>query len=137
MARFVINAEDDRINVPLLDPLFKDVAKCETMLEKDDSQFARRCFVRASFAFIEAHIHWLRQETLAILLANTPRGEGISVHKIALLADESPKVDERGVLTIDPARLRFSGLVAFVCRTLAEVLALDPVTISPTTAGGN
>jgi hypothetical protein len=125
MVKFVVQ-EGESLSVLLLDPLFRDIARCDELMEKEDSQFIRRCYVRAVFAFLEADLQWLREEALRTLLNLAVFGRTIPVEKVLVLMDQVPKIDNTGKLSLDPARYSFTSYLAFVLRTFAEIHGHDP-----------
>ena len=60
MKRSRFAGDGDEIIVPLDCLCLIDVVKCEELLEKSDTQFARRALVRAAFAFNEGLIYWFK-----------------------------------------------------------------------------
>ena len=114
--------EAEKLNQPLLCPLYEDLVECEELLARRDTPFLRRTFVRASFAFIEGYIYWLKEEVLKWL--SNPKLDGhyinINMTAIALLQDTSFYPDKQGKMKEEPTRIPFLNLCAFVLRTAAE-----------------
>ena len=77
---------DESINEPLLRPLFDDLVECEELLEKSDTQFARRIFVRSAFAFIEGVLYWLKENVSHWLLNNGRKILNINISKLLILS---------------------------------------------------
>lgn len=130
MVKFVKTpGDDDKINIPLVDPLYKDMIECETLLDSTGSQFARRCYFRSAFALMEGYIFWIRNMALQTLVNRIGHHDEIPMHKIVLLMDEVARPDATGVISKDSARIPFTNDTAFVLRTYSEALGVDPTTL--------
>ena len=123
-SRFV--RSDTEVTEPLLRPLFNDLLDCEDLLDKGDTQFARRTFVRASFAFIEANLHWLREQISNRLAIASLSERKTDVAKLSLLFEIAPKPDRQGRMICQTVRLPFLNSCAFILRTGAEQAGVDP-----------
>jgi hypothetical protein len=106
--------------------LFDDLVECEEQLEKSDSQFFRRAFVRAAFAFNEGCLYWLKENVVKQSLGKRLRTQNIDVTKLLLLADETYRPNRQGKLESEPNRIPFANYCAFVFRTMAECLGYNP-----------
>jgi hypothetical protein len=125
MKRSRFAGDGDEIIVPLLAPLFNDVVKCEELLEKSDTQFARRTLVRAAFAFNEELIYWFKASVQQGLLADVTNG-GLNIEKYLLLGDRKAKLSSTGKIELEDNRISFLTQCAFVLRTAAEQRKVDP-----------
>jgi hypothetical protein len=125
MKRSKFVGSGDEILVPLLAPLFNDVVKCEELLERSDTQFARRTLVRAAFAFNEGLIYWFKSLVQQGMLADLTN-EGLNIQKYILLDDQLPKIGPQGKIEYQESRIPFLTQCAFVLRTAAEQRKLDP-----------
>jgi hypothetical protein len=115
------------LNDPLLRPLFNDVNECDDVLEKSDTQFARRSLIRAAFAYHEGCIYWLKQHVKNWLIKMGMKNNNIEIVKLLLLDDSSFKPDQNGKIVEEPLRISFRNDCAFVLRTAAECGGHDPV----------
>jgi len=125
MVRFDTSPNQEQIEEPRLRPLYNDMVECERLLESEDSQFARRTFCRAAFAFIEGQVHWLRGIAMHLVAGQGIRAGTIELSLISALIDETPRVERNGKLKMEQSRTPFTNTVALVFRTLAEKLGLD------------
>lgn len=114
------------VSIPLLGPLFDDVVECEELLERSDTQFARRALVRAAFAFNEGYVYWLKGKVTQWLLGKSCVTGNIEIAKILLLSDDSYRPNRQGRIESEPNRIPFLNFCAFVLRTAAECWDFDP-----------
>jgi len=117
--------DDTNVGIPLLNPLFSDLVECEELLVKSDSQFARRTFVRASFAFHEAFIYWLKDLVFKRLAMNALQCGSIEITKLMLLQDDSYRPNKQGKIELEPNRIPLLNLCALVLRTAAECAGIS------------
>jgi hypothetical protein len=122
--RFVRSEKE--VENPLLRPLFNDMIECEEMFDRADTPFVRRSFVRSSFAFIEAHLYWLKDQVIAWLLSAGWEANRIEVSKLMVLFDSAYRPNKQGIMEAEAKRTPFLNLCAFVLRTGAECWGLDP-----------
>jgi len=114
------------IGNPLLDPLYRDMVECERLLENSDCQFARRTFVRASFAFLEGQLHWFRNFVFEIAVRDSVASGSLNVSKLAALLDIAYRPNHTGVAQPEQTRVPFLNFCALVMRTAAEHSGVDP-----------
>jgi hypothetical protein len=119
---------DEELAHPLLRPLYDDLIKCEELLSTEDTQFARRAFVRSSFAFIEGYIYWLKREVFKWLTNPDLKNDfvNINITAITLLQDTIFYPSKQGKIKQEPNRLPFLNFCAFVLRTAAEHWGMNP-----------
>jgi hypothetical protein len=129
MKRFRFLKSNEEVHDPLLRPLFDDIAEYEQLLDRSDTQFARRAFVRAAFAFNEGYLYWLKGALLNQVFGTAQRTGNIDVTKIALLSDKTYKVDANGRIKAEQNRMPFLNYCAFILRTAAECWGVDPEAI--------
>ncbi len=116
------------IGHPLLDPLFDDAARCEELLQADDTQFARRTLVRATFAWNEGFLYWMKEHTFRWLISHSEQTMTCDLSKVVLLQDERPKMAPNGTVEFEPSHERFKNYCAFILRTAAECWGVDATT---------
>lgn len=116
---------DEEITEPLLSPLFNDLVDCGNLLDREDTPFARRTYVRCSFAFIEGHIYWLKDTVRCWLVAHASSPRDVDVNRLAMLQDNLSKPGRTGKLESEPLRLPFLHNCAYVIRTAAECVGVD------------
>ena len=117
---------NEQIQEPLLRPLFNDLVECEELLKNLDSEFARRTYIRSSFAFIDSTIFWFRGARLTGLLKESLPVTVDKARAIALLSEELGRVEPTGKIGLEPNRIPFKNYAAFVLRQAAEYAGLDP-----------
>jgi hypothetical protein len=115
-----------QLDIPLMAPLFEDLVECEELLNRADTQFARRTFVRAAFAFTEAFSFWFRQTVEELLIAGCSKSKPLEVTKLELLSEVIRAPDGNGKLEPTKNRIPFRNSLAFVIRTAAECKGADP-----------
>jgi hypothetical protein len=120
---------NERLNIPLLAPLFDDLVECEELIDRGDTQFSRRTYVRASFAFTEAFVFWLRGIVAQKLSASVGSLDSIMAAKIILLSEQSHFPDRNGKLESRENRVPWQNSVAFAIRTMAECIGADAESI--------
>jgi hypothetical protein len=125
MKRSTFVRGDEKILIPLLGPLFEDVVECEELLEKSDTQFARRAFVRAAFAFNEGLIYWFKGIVQELMFANAGT-KGLNIDALFFLDDRKPRLNQRGKIEHDDNRVSFMAQCALVLRMAAEQRNIDP-----------
>jgi len=129
MKRSKFTRTDGAVAIPLLRPLFDDLVECEELLDRSDTQFARRSFVRSAFAFNEGYVYWLKGVVTKWLLAKGWRTNNIEMTKLLLLSDETYRPNRQGIIESDPNRLPFLNHCAFVIRTAAECRNCNPTSL--------
>ena len=123
---FGFQRSEEEITEPLLRPLFNDLLDCEDLLAKADTQFARRTFFRASFAFIEAQLYWFRTLIAQRIAHDNLLERRADVTTLALLFDAYGRPDKRGRVRLESNRVPFLNRCAFVLRTAAVHAGIDP-----------
>jgi len=124
MVRFDSSPDQEPIKEPLLRPTHQDVVECERLLEENETQFARRTFCRASFAFIETVVHWLKTLARNTVIAKGMEANSLNVSLISALLDQTARVERTGRIRLEPNMIPFLNHVALVFRTMAEVTGL-------------
>ena len=123
MVRF--GRSDDRIEVPLLDPLFQDMVECEEGLASEGTEFWRRTYVRCSFAFIEGALYWLRGTFRQMQKKVLDGASDTDLLKLMAMSDFSPCVDDTGGISAQPNRQTMAQQCAVTFRTGAMLAQTD------------
>jgi hypothetical protein len=126
MRRERISPTDEKVNEPLLDPLFQDMVQCSNLLDESDTPFARRAYVRTTFAYFEGFVYWLKGVVTTWVLGMGKRRNEVNLTALYLLSDETLRPNRQGKLESEPNRLPFMNFCAFVLRTAAECFEADP-----------
>jgi len=123
----MVYRETDRPSlVKLINILARDADECESAVVSTGSSLAKRNFVRALFAWIEAISYLMRQHVLKELRKEELTEE--SIPKLLAASERSYRVDEKGDVVELPLRTKTSNSLLFSLRTFAEVVAF-PVTV--------
>jgi hypothetical protein len=110
--------------------LYDDVQKNRLVLETNDSQLARRNYLRSLSAFYDLILSNLR-ETTAKILADEFEISGMwKIHEIYPLLDEVARLSENGQLKLDVNKLPFLSLVAYTLKTYAKQVKFDKEVLS-------
>lgn len=110
------SADNDESLVDLIQVVMDDVHEAFEAIEATDNQYNRRNFVRCVFSGIEGITFFLRQDTLGRL---ADRPDLYSDAEVALLKEESYRLDENGIAKARPlysrleANLKFSVAMFF------------------------
>jgi hypothetical protein len=121
-----MNSEDERLREgvanlvremgPILDlwtTLVCDVAAARAAMVSNDTQFARRQFVRATFAKLEGFTSALKQQCL-----RSP--QDYSAAEIALLREETFSLDDKGESRAAASHLKLAANIQFAFRMYAR-----------------
>lgn len=105
-----------------IDELASDVEKALDMLRKNDSQFHRRIYVRALFAYLEGFTYWMRQKAIDIDKVILRRFGAINWERHLLLHEEMPTITENGKVEKKKQKVSFKRRFAFSLRSYAEIV---------------
>jgi hypothetical protein len=105
-----------------IDELAADVEKAHALLKNDDSQFYRRGYVRALFAYLEGFTYWIRQNAITIDKIILKKGESIDWDRHTLLGEEIPSIADNGKIQKRKQKASFKGRFAFSVRAYAEIV---------------
>lgn len=125
MVHFDTSENQEPVKDPTLRPLWDDMVECERMLKKEDSQFARRTFCRAAFAFIEGQTCVFRGLAVKMVLNSGWSSREVDMPLVSALLEQSPRVGKNGKVTIERAKVPFINSLAAVYRAMAECLNLN------------
>lgn len=101
--------------------LYDDVQRSRNLLEKEDSQFARRSYLRALSAWYELTLSDLREKTAKLLVDRFELWGEWNLHEINPLLDEFSNLSGNGNLHLTPNRQPFLSLVAYTLKTFAKL----------------
>ena len=110
--------------------LHDDVEQNRKVLESNDSQLARRNYLRSLFAFYELILSNLRETTAKLLVEDFELIGVWKIHEIYPLMDEAARLSENGQLKLDSNRLPFLPLVAYTLKTYAKQIGFDKDVLS-------
>jgi hypothetical protein len=114
-------AVDDPWYSPFHD-LAEDARVNDEALASSDTQHYRRNFVRSVFALYEATLANLRETVGQLLIVDFEQSGKWRLHELVPLLDEFPRPDRSGKLVLEPNRLPFLQLVAYVLKKYAELV---------------
>jgi hypothetical protein len=108
------------ITQPLL-KLLEDTGEAEAFLDKHNTQFARRAYIRSIFAYIEGAIWLLKQSCLRVVLEQKVRI--LKPADYALLKDVGFELKSNGEPFEQPKFLRLPENVRFTFRTFNRLFS--------------
>lgn len=106
---------------PILE-LMSDLAIAERMLDKDDSQYARRVYIRALLSTIEGTIYVLKQ---IILKVNSSSSNLLLYSEIAMLQEVSYELSNKGEVKETTKLLRIEDNIRFTTKILNKVFHFE------------
>jgi hypothetical protein len=105
--------------------LLGDVKQAEKMLKENDTQYLRRCYVRALFTGIEGTIYTLKQAVVGIAAASGPPGYDIlrvlSVPEVAMLQEYSIDMASNGKPIISQKFIRLPDNIKFTVNIISKL----------------
>ena len=103
-----------------VDWLYSDVQLNRKTIETNDSQLARRNYLRSLFAYYELMLSYMRETTAKLLVDEFDLAGEWKIHEIYPLMDETARLTEQGQLKLDKNRLPFLPVVAYTLRSYAR-----------------
>ena len=125
MVRFDTSAGQEQVDDPLLRPVYEDMVECERMIDKNDSQFTRRTFYRAAFAYIDANVYWLKSIALDLVVGRGSQTNNLNVSLVSALLKDATRVGKTGKIKLEPNKIPFLNNLALVLRSTADCIGLD------------
>lgn len=110
--------------------LYDDVQQNKKVLETNDSQLARRNFLRSLSAFYDYILSHLRETTAKLLVNNFETNGEWKFHEIYPLMDETARLSDSGRLNLEQNRLPFLPLVAYTLKAYARLIEFDGEVLS-------
>ena len=110
--------------------LYDDVKQNRKVLETNDSQLARRNYLRSLSAFYELILSNLRETTAKLLVDEFELSGEWKLHEIYPLLDETARLSENGQLKLDVNRLPFLPLVAYTLKTYEKQIGFEKEVLS-------
>ncbi|RPH73926.1 hypothetical protein EHM76_04600 [bacterium] len=110
--------------------LYDDVQQNRKIVANKDSQLARRNYLRSLYAFYEIALSEIREVAARLLAYDFDKNGEWELHKIFPLLDESARLNRNGKLDLEPNRMPFLPLVAYVLKTYAEEVGLEKDVLS-------
>jgi len=102
--------------------LHGDVQHNREFLEKEDSQLARRNYLRSLVALYELTLSNLRERTAKLIVDSFELDGQWDLHEITPLLDDVATLSDNGKLRLNPNRLPFLSLVAYTLKTYAKLI---------------
>lgn len=100
----------------IIDPIIKlaeDAAAAEKYLDERDNQFARRAYIRSTFAFLEATVWLLKKVCVTILVQPGNSAKRLSLAEYALLQDQTYELRNNGEPSVQTKHLRLRDNLRF------------------------
>lgn len=110
--------------------LYNDLQQNKKLLLGNDSQLARRNYLRSLFAFYETSLSGLREVTTKLLIDDFDLSGEWKLHEIFPLLDESARLGKNGNLDLEPNRIPFLSLVAYTLKTFAKQVGFEKEILS-------
>lgn len=105
-----------------IDDLAFDVEEALLALQRKDTQFYRRVYVRSLFAYLEGFAYWLRQNAIEIDKVVLRRFGSIDWERHLLLFEEFPTITDNGKIEKRKQKISFKNRFAFSVRAYAEIV---------------
>lgn len=105
--------------------LYSDVEQNRKIIETNDSQLARRNYLRSLSAFYELILTNLRETTAKLLVDEFDLCGAWNIHEIYPLMDETARLSEHGQIRFDINRLPFIPLVKYTLETYAKQIGFS------------
>ena len=105
--------------------LFDDVQQNRNNLITNDSQLARRNYLRSIAAFYELMLTDLRERTLSLLINQFNMKGKWDLHEIIPLLDDNVRLSENGKVTLDKNRYPFLSLFAYTVKTYSSLIEFE------------
>lgn len=102
--------------------LHDDVQQNREFLEKEDSQLARRNYLRSLVSLYELTLSNLRERTGKLVVDSFELAGQWNLYEMTPLLDEIANLTENGKLRLSPNRLPFLSLVAYTLKTYAKLI---------------
>ena len=113
-----------------IDWLYDDVQQNRLILQTNDSQLARRNYLRSQSAFYESILSNLRETVVKIIVDEFDLSGEWKFYEIYPLLDETARLTEKGQLKREVNRLPFLSLVAYTLKTYAKQVGYDKEILS-------
>jgi hypothetical protein len=110
--------------------LYDDVQQNRKSITSNDSQLARRNYLRSLFAFYEIALSNIREVTVQLLCYEFDQSGEWKLHEVFPLLDESARLNRNGRLDLEPNRIPFLSLVAYTLKTYAKHVGLEKDVLS-------
>lgn len=107
-----------------------DVESNKELLSKEDSQLARRNYLRSLIALYEFGLSNLRERTAKLLVDKFDVEGQWQLHQLSPLLDEISNLSENGKLKLNPNRLPFLPLLAYTLKTYATQIGYEKQVLS-------
>jgi hypothetical protein len=120
----------DGLAIQFLSCKSRDVNQNKDALKKNDSQLARRKYLRSLTAFYEGVISGLRETTASLLIDDFEAKGKWRIYELYPLMDDAVRLLENGELKPALNRFSFQSLVAYVLKTYAKLVDLESDVLS-------
>jgi len=113
-----------------LEWLHDDVDKNRELLDKEDSQLARRNYLRSLVSLYEFTLSSLRERTAKLIVDEFEVEGEWKFHELSPLMDEMATLSGNGKLNLIPNRLPFLSLLAYTLKTYAKLIEYSEEVLS-------
>ena len=113
-----------------IDWLYNDLAENRAEIENNDSQLARRNFLRSLIAYYEINLSKIRETVIKLLTEKYLISGQLDLHEIYPLMDESARITGNGYISLDPNKTSLKSMLAYTIKKYAELVELDEELLS-------
>lgn len=110
--------------------LYNDVQENRKVLSSNDSQLARRNYLRSLYSFYEVYLSDLREVVAKLLVDDFDLSGEWKLHEVFPLLDESARLGKNGKLDLEPNRIPFLSLVAYTLKAFAKQVGFEKEVLS-------
>ncbi len=103
--------------------LLEDAREAESLLDREDTQFARRAYIRSTFAAFEGII-WLMKQT-CIMAGDPQRRRQVSVSEYAILTDQTYDLNNKGDVNVKAKFLKLPDNFRFTVKMLNRLFRAE------------
>jgi len=107
------------------DELANDADSARALLAGEYSQFNRRMYIRALFAYFEGFAFFLRRNAEELLSTRMALGKPISLDTLFLLKEKVPHITKGGKIRPRDHKVPFADQFAFTLRTFSDALEIE------------
>ncbi|HEY9099666.1 MAG TPA: hypothetical protein VIN38_12415 [Thiobacillus sp.] len=108
-----------------IDELGSDADFAKSLLAREDSQFNRRIYIRAIFAYLEGYAFFMRRNAEEILEKRRFLGKDIDPALMFLLREKVPQIVDGGAVKYRKHKVPFADHLAFTMRTIFDALEIN------------
>ena len=105
--------------------LHEDIIQNRIEIENNDTQLARRNYLRSIIAFYEIVLSKMRETVINQLIDKYFLSGKLDLHEIYPLMDENVRITVNGSVSFDANRTTLKSMLAYTIKIYAELIDLD------------